>query len=432
MLKLPPMAVVKKQRLLPGDLGTDQTIREMERLVDKGRADLVVNDAAIRIIRAAGVAPKDYAREVTALFRYVRDKVRYVKDPISVELVHSAAETLKRRAGDCDDKAVLLATLLQSVGHKTRFQVVATRPGDFHHVLIQAQVGGRWVPLDPTVERAAPGWESSRIIRRRVYGESATVADLGGYDFRQVENVARTVNREYVEAAARAEIARDLAAGQLSLVDIRLSRAYLAREARFSLPEWQRAMADKLAAEAERVLENKPALDISRSGVAGVDDVDNLGGFFKSLWNGVKKVVSAPVKLVAKGVKAVGKTVLTVVKGAAKVAKVVGPFLVIIPGIGPIAAAAVTAGGQLLAPGQPIPADATPISELPEGYEFQVSATGLPATVPGAATVVADQYAPVVATMEPQASLFSSKVAGVPMPIILGIGALALILIAKK
>jgi predicted transglutaminase-like cysteine proteinase len=446
------MPTVTLQRLEPGDAGTDQTVREMIRMVESGRADLGINDAALSIIRAANVRQKDYAGEITALFRWVRDRVRYVKDPIAVELVRNARETLKRRAGDCDDKAVLLATLLQSIGHNTRFKVVATRPGDFHHVLIEVSHKAQWVPLDPTVERAAPGWESPRIIRRKVYGNTATVADLSGYDFRQVEEVARTINRTHIEAAARAEVAKNLAAGKLSLVDVRLSRAYLAREAHFHLPEWQRSMADKLASEAERVLENRPVLDASRTGMAGIGDTDNLGGFFSSVWNGIKSVASVVTTIATAPVKAVAslvtlhpgqawKDIKVGVGTAAAVAQVVGPFLVLIPGVGPVVAGAITSVGTILAPrpaGQSYPADAVPVSEIPTGTQLQVTAASIPATVqpvvtPGAAAAtVVTQFTPAVTAVDSGSSLFTSKVAGIPMWGLLAAGAVVLILVLKK
>jgi hypothetical protein len=414
------MPVVTVKPLRSGDAGTDQTVSEMERIVKSALTDLNVRDTALAVVRRAGITPKNYGGEITALFRFVRDQVRYVKDPVGVELVHSPGEVLKRMAGDCDDKAVLLSALLQSVGHKTRFEVVAVRPGEFHHVTIRVLVAGKWVPLDPTVEKAVPGWEHPRIIRRKMYGESATVADLGGYDMRAVEKASKAVNREYIEAAARAEVARALAARELSSVDLRLSREFLRKEAKFSIPEWQRTMMDRIAVEAEEVMRRRPALDASK-GIAGVEDVDNLGGFFGSLWKGIKKVVSAPVKLV-----------VGVVKTAAKVAKVIGPALVLIPGVGTVAAAAITAAGQIIAPGQPIPAGATIISAGNVGAEIPVTGAVAPATVPAAANVVTTQVVAQTQPTETASGFFSQSAAGIPMFIWLGAGALALVFIAKR
>jgi len=415
------MPVVTIKPLRNGDAGTDQTVAEMERIVRSALTDLNVRDTALRVVTRAGIRPKNYGGEITALFRFVRDRVHYVKDPIGVELVHSPDEILKRMAGDCDDKAVLLSALLQSLGHKTRFEVVAVRPGQFHHVTVRVLVAGKWVPLDPTVEKATVGWEHPRIIRRKVYGESASVAGLSGYDFRKVEALTKSVDREYVEAAARAEVARALAAGELSSVDLRLSREFLRKEAKFSIPEWRRLMMDRLASEAEEVMRRRPALDASRAGVAGVSDVDNLGGFFGSLWKGVKAVVSAPVKLV-----------VGVVKTAAKVAKVVGPALILIPGVGTVAAAAITAAGQIIAPGQPIPAGSTVISAANVGAEVAYTGAVTPATVPQAGAVVTTQVQTQTQPTETASGFFSQSAVGIPMFVWIGAGALALILIAKR
>jgi hypothetical protein len=415
------MAVVTVKPLRSGDAGTDDTVRAMESVVKAALTDLQVRDTAVRVVARAGVRPKNYVGEVNAIFQFVRDRVRYVKDPVGVELVHSPTEVLKRMAGDCDDKAVVLSALLQAVGHKTRFEVVAVRPGEFHHVTVRVLLGGKWVPLDPTIEQATPGWEHPRIIRRKVYGESASVADLGGYDFREVESISRTVNREYLEAAARAEVIRTLAAGQISSIDLRLSREFLSKEAKFSLPEWQRRMMDKLASEAEEVLRRRPALDASRGGIGGISGAENIGGFFGDVWKGIKK-----------GVGTVAKVVVGAVKVVAKVAKVAGPALIIIPGIGPVAAAAVTAAGNIIAPGQPIPPDAIPINQLPNGYEINVTGAVTPASVAPAAAVVTTQVQTTTQPTDTASGFFSQSAAGVPMFVWLGAGALALILIAKR
>lgn len=55
-------------------------------------------------------------------------------------------------AGDCDDKAILLAALLASIGHDgVRFIALSQEPGQFSHVWVQDWIQGRgWVDLEPT------------------------------------------------------------------------------------------------------------------------------------------------------------------------------------------------------------------------------------------------------------------------------------------
>ena len=97
-----------------------------------------------------GLAQKDFAGEARRVFMFVRDEIRYIRDIDGVETLHAADWVLRLRAGDCDDKAILLAALLLSIGHTVRFKAVAFDPGDFSHVWTQDCLGGQWVDMEPT------------------------------------------------------------------------------------------------------------------------------------------------------------------------------------------------------------------------------------------------------------------------------------------
>lgn len=136
----------------------------MRRLARAGGADPVVIDAAVSIVKAAGVAGHDYVGEMRALFEFTRDRIRYTRDPVGVELLQTPNRTLRVRAGDCDDKSTLLAALLRAIGHPAvvAFRAVAaetSRPGAYSHVYVIARVGGREIPLDPTPPKARMGWQ---------------------------------------------------------------------------------------------------------------------------------------------------------------------------------------------------------------------------------------------------------------------------------
>lgn len=73
-----------------------------------------------------------------------------MRDIYTVETLQMPARTLESRYGDCDDKAMLLAALLASIGHQVRFIAVAFQPGQFVHVWLQDWVGGAWLDLEPT------------------------------------------------------------------------------------------------------------------------------------------------------------------------------------------------------------------------------------------------------------------------------------------
>lgn len=134
----------------------------MRWFVRKCKLDLGLRRLALEIV--AGVPQRDYAGQVRALHAFVRDRIRYVGDIDGVETLHTPRQILEQRQGDCDDKALLLATLLATIGHKTRFVAVGYGPS-VTHVLVETLVGSKWIPLE-TTENVEAGWYPDRIKSR--------------------------------------------------------------------------------------------------------------------------------------------------------------------------------------------------------------------------------------------------------------------------
>lgn len=150
-----------------GDAGTDATVREMEKMIRDGVKDPLIRETAIGIVR--GLPGKDYLGEIFRIYNWVKQNVRFTRDPVSLELLQSAARSLKGKVGDCDDYTVLLSALLQSLGHATRIKTIATRASEYHHVYPEVRVGEQWIPLDATQKQASPGWEPPDIVRKKIY-----------------------------------------------------------------------------------------------------------------------------------------------------------------------------------------------------------------------------------------------------------------------
>ncbi len=112
-----------------------------------------------------GVEPRAYAREVRAAQEFVRDHIHYVQDPVDVELVQTCAKTLELQRGDCDDKATLLAAMLESIGHPCKFAAVGFNGEDFSHVMVQSKVGEAWVWLETILAGVPAGWCPPNITR---------------------------------------------------------------------------------------------------------------------------------------------------------------------------------------------------------------------------------------------------------------------------
>lgn len=146
--KLPP---VKRELLPDGKAGVKATLERMAALVRQGRQALPVRLMALQLVRE--LKQKDYAGEIAAVHAFVRDRVRYVRDVRKVETLHTAEHLLEHRQGDCDDKSILVASLLESIGHTTRLVAVGPAKNRFSHVLALVKDParpGKWVQLETT------------------------------------------------------------------------------------------------------------------------------------------------------------------------------------------------------------------------------------------------------------------------------------------
>lgn len=114
--------------------------------------------------------PKDSVGEIKTLWQWVLQNFRYVKDICDVETLHTVDVLLEKMSGDCDDASVLLASLLESIGHPTRFAALAFSGNNFEHVLVQTPLGNPrddacWISLDATEDRPF-GWFPPGVVTR--------------------------------------------------------------------------------------------------------------------------------------------------------------------------------------------------------------------------------------------------------------------------
>lgn len=89
-----------------------------------------------------------------AVYNYVRDSTQYVSDP-KIQYVQSPAETLLSKGSDCEDRSLLLAAQLESIGIDADIGVTSD------HAFVRAQLPNapfwlrhdEYVWLDPTTNQ---------------------------------------------------------------------------------------------------------------------------------------------------------------------------------------------------------------------------------------------------------------------------------------
>lgn len=135
-------------------------------LVKAGKKTLPVRQTALYCVK--NLNQKDWHSEINCVFQFVRDNIRYVRDIRNVETLSTPEKTLEFKQGDCDDKSVLLASLLESIGHPTRFVAIGFKPNEFVHVYVETKIGQKWIALDST-EPVEMGWQPKNVVSRLIY-----------------------------------------------------------------------------------------------------------------------------------------------------------------------------------------------------------------------------------------------------------------------
>lgn len=110
-LKPMPEKITPKYRYNPAPY-----FKTINQLVEPAESD--VRGRAAEVARSYPGAYNIY--QVCALFDMVKEKIEYVSDPRGNDIWEPANVTLKIKAGDCEDQAILLSSMLEAVGGTTR------------------------------------------------------------------------------------------------------------------------------------------------------------------------------------------------------------------------------------------------------------------------------------------------------------------------
>lgn len=162
----PKQQEITQLRELPdGARGTLDTLKTMRALVRKSKQS---NTVRVRVLSIVGaLRQKDYVGEMRRIHAFVRDNIRYVRDIRGVETLQTPEKTLEYGQGDCDDKATLVATMLEVIGHPTRFVALGFNGNPFCHVYVESKIGNRWIGVE-TTELVDLGWNPPGSTSRMV------------------------------------------------------------------------------------------------------------------------------------------------------------------------------------------------------------------------------------------------------------------------
>ena len=155
---------VRMESLGFGALIPENTVRRMIDIINISAKNIRVRNFAAELVK--NTRQKDQWSEAEAIFHWIQDHSRYVRDPQGTEMIQTplvALDYFNRSLvwqGDCDDYTVLLLSLYKSIGYPVAIRTVSyyqhKRPG---HVYGLMRIYDNWYPVDGIKQGVWVGWE---------------------------------------------------------------------------------------------------------------------------------------------------------------------------------------------------------------------------------------------------------------------------------
>jgi len=153
----------------------------------------------VQIFRSSGVQPRDYKAQAQSLLMWVQKNIYYVNEPN--ERLQDPMYTLNVGYGDCDDMALLLGAMCESVKLEYRYVLAGKcngkidrwiegtpmKNGVWSHIYLIIGYPPfqpkKWVYAEPTLASAKLGWD---IVQAK-NGSATMLPELASTDIEETE-----------------------------------------------------------------------------------------------------------------------------------------------------------------------------------------------------------------------------------------------------
>lgn len=165
----------KEEYIGNGETAIHNTVLKMKEIINVSSRNPYIREWAKKIV--ARVEVNDKENEAIAVHNFVRDNVRYTRDPYGFEYIQTPPVLLEdirlylegkgdRPAGDCDDMCTLSLSLLKSIGFPVAIKVVGfNNSGKFSHVYGLVRIYDKWIVIDCVRPDKELGWEAPMITK---------------------------------------------------------------------------------------------------------------------------------------------------------------------------------------------------------------------------------------------------------------------------
>jgi hypothetical protein len=175
-------------------LSEPQRMKYLREITLKAGRDPRIATLAVKICKDANCEPREYRKQAAAILKWVQHNIYYVNEP--GERLQDPIYTLRVGYGDCDDMAMLLAALYESLRLPWRFvlsgksengQIIRWIEGTpfrraaYSHIYVvvgwPAFRPKVWAYAEPTLRRVGLGWDVVAATRQT---NGAILPELAG------------------------------------------------------------------------------------------------------------------------------------------------------------------------------------------------------------------------------------------------------------
>jgi len=179
------------------DYDDHQRMAFLRKVAQEGGRDPRIATLCIKIFRDNDVKVRNYKGQAAAILKWVQENMYYINEP--GERLQDPIYTLRTGYGDCDDLAILLAAMFESIRLPFRYVLsgknretkevdrwiegTPMKPIDFSHIYVV--VGDRpfgkpkWHYAEPTLKGVQLGWD---VVKHHRYNGNSALPELAGSD----------------------------------------------------------------------------------------------------------------------------------------------------------------------------------------------------------------------------------------------------------
>jgi hypothetical protein len=141
----------------------EDSIEIIKKIIEIYKKSMLIRELVVKLTRDK----KGIPGRIAAIYSFATKRVKYLNDILNVETLQSPIQTLKSRAGDCDDFAILISTLLAAIGIPSFLVLSSNRKdGLFNHIYNAVPLKGKLLFLDGTIKTI--GKQRPDILKKRL------------------------------------------------------------------------------------------------------------------------------------------------------------------------------------------------------------------------------------------------------------------------